>query len=176
MIESGDPLIRTRDVARRAQVAQGTLTYHFRTREALLLAAITRLIEEQFSAIAKGLESLAPEDITLDRTLDAIWAAFTTPEGLAVSHLWSATWTDPTLIATVRELEDSLFAATVDAFRPVFGESVRHRDTLTYIDVVISVVRSLVESVPVRGLASSRRRWKLARRTLLTAASITTQS
>lgn len=166
---SGYSSVRTRAVAAAAGVAQGTVTYHFPSREALLSAAVTQLVQRQLDATRALVSGLNPADITADQALDLLWAAFTTPEALAAAHLWFATWSEPDLVATVRALEDTVFAAAAEALSAVSGKSTPGRGTLALLDLALSVVRGLVQSIPIRGFASVEARWERSKASLLAA-------
>lgn len=173
LMTSGYSSVRTRDVARAAGVAQGTVTYHFPSRQSLLSAAVTQMIEQQLAAARALTENLQPTELTLERALDHLWATFLTPEGLAAAHLWFAAWSEPDLIPTVRELEDTVFSATVQAFGGRSGRSggrAGDRNMLTFLDLVLSVIRGLVQSIPIRGLAEVEARWKRSKLALLAVA------
>ncbi len=167
LMTSGYSSVRTRDVARAAGVAQGTVTYHFPSREELLSAAVTKMIERQIEATRVLTADLKPAEITVERAVDLLWDAFMTPEALAVAHLWFATWSEPDLVPTVRELEDTVFAATLGAFRAVPGERAGGRELLRFLDLVLSVIRGLVQSIPIRGRDAVEARWQLSKPALL---------
>ncbi|MEV6217464.1 TetR/AcrR family transcriptional regulator [Nocardia sp. NPDC051833] len=166
---SGYSAVRTRQIAQAAGVAQGTVTHHFDSREALLGEAVGRVIDEQLETARVRFEELAPAEQTAERHLDLLWSTITTPEGLAVAHLWYATWSEPRLIPLVRVLEEQMFRATVQGWADFSGRE-PDRDVLIFIDLVLSVMRGLVQSIPTRGLESVEQRWQLSKSVLLAGA------
>ncbi|MEV6217455.1 TetR/AcrR family transcriptional regulator [Nocardia sp. NPDC051833] len=166
---SGYSAVRTRQIAQAAGVAQGTVTHHFPSRDALLTEAVSRIIDDRVVQARSRYDPLAAGGRTAEVHLDILWSTVTTPEGLAVAHLWYATWSEPQLIPLVRVLEERMFRATVQGWADFAGRE-PDRDVLVYIDLVLSVMRGLVQSIPTRGLDAVEQRWQLSKALLLTSA------
>lgn len=66
-LENGDfQGASTREIAKRAGVAEGTIFHHFPTKEALMIRCVTRQLAE---AIDKGLYTMAPEWCFVDKLM-----------------------------------------------------------------------------------------------------------
>ncbi|WP_109509137.1 TetR/AcrR family transcriptional regulator [Nocardioides speluncae] len=163
--------VRTRQIAQAAGVAQGTVTHHFMSRDELMAEAVSYLIKREVARIRAEFAGPRTETFTIEDALDVLWAAATSPDGLAISHIWHAAWTDPRIAPVVRSLEDEVFSAVVDTLSVALGSdgSLSREDEIA-IDVVLSTVRGLVQSIPARGLASVNARWAAAKPKLLTLA------
>ncbi|MEV6278870.1 TetR/AcrR family transcriptional regulator [Nocardia sp. NPDC051832] len=166
MTVSGYSAVRTRQIAQAAGVAQGTVTHHFDSRETLLREAVGRVMDDQLTSAKTRYDVLAAAERTPEAHLDILWSSITTPQGLAVAHLWYATWSEPQLIPLVRDLEERMFRSTVQAWADFAGRE-PDRDALIFIDLVLSVIRGLVQSIPTRGLESVEQRWQLGKKVLL---------
>ncbi len=57
---SGYSAVRTRQIAKAAGVAQGTVTYHFDSRDALLIEAATQIIDRQLAFSLELLSNTRP--------------------------------------------------------------------------------------------------------------------
>jgi TetR/AcrR family transcriptional regulator len=67
MSETGFDAVSTRAIARRAQVSQGLLTYHFASKDLLWRAAADHLFALQESAIGKAMSRISVDDPLEDR-------------------------------------------------------------------------------------------------------------
>lgn len=173
LVEEGYAGLTTRRVAERAGVAQSTLMHHFETREALLVEAVTHL------ALRLADDALDEIDLAALRTpehreavLDQAWREFTSPQALAAAELWVATWSEPELAATVRDLEvrlGSIITATASTLFPDQAEDPRFPGLL---DGAISLIRGLVMAIPVSGREAVDARWETIKPILLEGAAL----
>jgi AcrR family transcriptional regulator len=171
LVDEGYRGLTTRRIADRAGVAQSTLMHHFETREALITEAIPR--------IAMGLASDALGQIDLaalrdpkhrEAVLDAVWREFTSPQALAAATLWAAAWSEPELAMTLREVEQRLnpiISATAGALLPDLPSDPRFP---ALIDASISLIRGLVNAIPVSGRTEVEARWATIKPLILDAA------
>lgn len=167
---SGYSAVRTRQIAKAAGVAQGTVTYHFDSRDALLIEAATQIIDRQLAFSLELLSNTRPGNLPLDRAVDRLWESVTTPEGLAVAHLWYATWSEPQLIPVVRALEQKIFDFAVEAIGPSFTTDRRSRAVVGFLQLALTVMRGLVQAIPVHGLAYVQNQWSAAKPLVILAA------
>jgi AcrR family transcriptional regulator len=171
LVQDGYAGLTTRNVADRAGVAQSTFMHYFPTREAFLLEAVEhvalRLLDDALDQI--DLEALrSPKH--REKVLDQAWREFTSPEALAAAQLWAAVWSEPELAGTLRSLEqrlDSIIAAAATTLFPDQSEDPRFPALL---DLAISLIRGLVDSIPVWGREAVDARWEAIKPIVIEAA------
>jgi AcrR family transcriptional regulator len=161
LLEDGYAGLTTRNVAERAGVAQSTFMHYFPTRDAFLLEAVThvalRLLDDALDQI--DLAALrSPKH--REKVLDQAWREFTSPEALAAAQLWAAAWSEPELAGTLRSLEarlDSIIGAAATTLFPDQSEDPRFPALL---DLAVSLIRGLVDAIPVWGREAVDARWE----------------
>ncbi len=171
LVEDGYAGLTTRNVAERAGVAQSTFMHYFPTRDAFLIQAVEH--------VALGLLDDALDHIDLlalrtprhrEKVLDQAWREFTAPEALAAAQLWSAVWTEPELAQPLRSLEqrlDSIIAAAASTLFPDQSDDPRFPALL---DLTISLIRGLVDAIPVWGRDAVDVRWQAIKPIVIEAA------
>jgi AcrR family transcriptional regulator len=110
LVEHGWAGTTTTLVAQRAGVSRGGQLFHFPTKAALVLAAVTHLAErraEELRAEASALGVRTPEG-RVNRVVDLLAAAFTGPLFVAALELWVAARTDADLRRALVPLETRL--------------------------------------------------------------------
>jgi AcrR family transcriptional regulator len=171
LVEEGYAALTTRRVAERAGVAQSTLMHHFETREALLAEAVTRIATElaQDALSQIDLGALRRPELRA-AVLDETWREFTSPQALAAAQLWMAAWSEPELAATVRELEQRLWAIIGATAGAILPDQADDPSFPALLDTAISVIRGLVLELPISGREVVEARWQAIRPILLQAA------
>lgn len=171
LADDGYAALTTRRVAERAGVAQSTLMHHFETRETLLVEAVGDLALRLANQALEGIDLAAlhrPEH--REAVLDRAWQEFTSPQALAAAQLWIAAWSEPELVATLRELErriNSILAATAITLFPDQAADPRFP---ALIDVAVSLIRGLVMAIPISGRDAVEARWEAIKSILLESA------
>jgi len=171
LIEDGYASLSTRRVAERAGVAQSTIIYHFETREALLVEAVThaalRLAEQSLGRIdLAALRTPAQRELVLDEA----WLEFTSPQALAAAQLWAAVWAEPELAPVLRELEDRVSAIIITTAGALLPELSGDPRLPALLDASVALIRGLVLAIPVRGHEAATARWKAIKPLILDAA------
>ena len=170
--QDGYAALTTRRIAERAGVAQSTLIYHFDTREALLIEAVThvalRLAERALDRIDLA-AMRAPEQ--REAVLDEAWSEFSSPQALAAAQLWAAVWNEPELAPTLRELEERIGGIIVTTAQALFPELADDPELPALLEAAVSLIRGLVMAIPVWGHEHVTQRWLQIRPPLLRAAS-----
>jgi AcrR family transcriptional regulator len=171
LVEDGYAGLTTRNVAERAGVAQSTFMHYFPTRDAFLIEAVEhvalRLLEDALDHI--DLRALRTPRHR-EKVLDQAWREFSSPEALAAAQLWAAVWTEPELAAPLRSLEqrlNSIIAAAAATLFPDQSEDPRFPGLL---DLAISLIRGLVDAIPVWGHEPVNARWEAIKPIVIEAA------
>jgi AcrR family transcriptional regulator len=171
LVEDGYAGLTTRNVAERAGVAQSTFMHYFPTRDAFLIQAVEhvalRLLDDALDHI--DLRALRTPRHR-EKVLDQAWREFTSPEALAAAQLWAAVWTEPELAEPLRSLEqrlDSIIAAAASTLFPDQSEDPRFPALL---DLAISLIRGLVDAIPVWGRDAVDVRWQAIKPIVIEAA------
>jgi AcrR family transcriptional regulator len=158
-------------VAERAGVAQSTFMHHFPTRDAFLIEAVThvalRLLDDALDQI--DLAALrSPEH--REKVLDQAWREFTSPEALAAAQLWAAVWSEPELAGTLRSLEQRLDSIIGVAATTLFPDQSDDPRFPALLDLAVSLIRGLVDAIPVWGRDAVDARWEAIKPLVIKAA------
>lgn len=171
LVHDGYGALTTRLVAERADVAQGTVTHHFPTREALILEAVTEVALRLADRAVEAIDPSALRDPDgREAVLDEAWREFTSPRALAAAQLWSAVWAEPELAGTLRELEERIGSIIVAAVAAVFPDADPEDDddrVSAAIDVAVTLIRGLVMAIPIWGRQAVDARWATMKPILL---------
>ena len=164
-LAAGGPAgVTTREVATRAGVAQSTVMYHFPTRDALLIDAVTHMAEVQSvgsdraQALSELVSTSNPAE-RIDLLLDFAWREFASPEAMGAAQLWMAAWSEPRLVPVIRAIEERITVVFLEWVVPAAGSDLDSDLVLPVIDLVISTIRGLVVAVPVWGHDQVEARW-----------------
>jgi AcrR family transcriptional regulator len=171
LVQDGYAGLTTRNVAERAGVAQSTFMHHFPTRDAFLIEAVThvalRLLDDALDQI--DLAALrSPEH--REKVLDQAWREFTSPEALAAAQLWAAVWSEPELAGTLRSLEQRLDSIIGVAATTLFPDQSDDPRFPALLDLAVSLIRGLVDAIPVWGRDAVDARWEAIKPLVIKAA------
>lgn len=171
LVQEGYAGLTTRNVAERAGVAQSTFMHYFPTRDAFLIEAVEhvalRLLDDALDHI--DLTALrSPKH--REKVLDEAWREFTSPEALAGAQLWAAAWSEPELAGTLKALEDRLDAIIGAAASTLFPDQSADPRFPALIDLAISLIRGLVDAIPIQGRDAVDARWSRIKPILIDAA------
>jgi AcrR family transcriptional regulator len=161
LVEDGYAGLTTRNVAERAGVAQSTFMHYFPTRDAFLIEAVEhvalRLLDDALDQI--DLAALrSPRH--REQVLDQAWREFTSPEALAAAQLWAAVWTEPDLGVTLRDVERRLGSIIAAAAATLFPDQAEDPRFPALIDLAVSLIRGLIDAIPVHGREIVDARWE----------------
>jgi AcrR family transcriptional regulator len=171
LVQDGYAGLTTRNVAERAGVAQSTFMHHFPTRDAFLIEAVThvalRLLDDALDQI--DLAALrSPKH--REKVLDQAWREFTSPEALAAAQLWAAVWSEPELAGTLRSLEQRLDSIIGVAATTLFPDQSDDPRFPALLDLAVSLIRGLVDAIPVWGRDAVNARWEAIKPLVIKAA------
>ncbi|NLU82587.1 TetR/AcrR family transcriptional regulator [Rhodococcus sp. HNM0569] len=143
LVEHGYSGTTTQEVSRRAGVSRGAQLHHFPTRESLVVAAVSRLVDRR-------LHELLGRKHAHDAGIDILVDAFSGPLFDASLELWVAARTDPALRAAMVPLEQKISDALRAGCLEVFGE----RMTPEAMELSVELARGLALSRIFRDDAS----------------------
>jgi AcrR family transcriptional regulator len=173
LVERGYAGTTTTAVAERAGVSRGAQLHHFRTREALLAAAVEHLFAGLTESYQKAFARLSPDADRLHEALALLWQTYLDPRLIAVLELQVAARTDAALLAKLvpigrrhatnvhrlareyfseRGAEGSRFAAVLDLVLDTLG-GLRARALLDPDDPAIPRTLSLLEALARNALS-----------------------
>jgi AcrR family transcriptional regulator len=108
LVELGWSGTTTTVVAERAGVSRGAQLHHYRTKSALVVAAVEHLAERRAADLRADAAALPPGGDRVARTVELLASFFTGPLFAAAIEVWVAARTDPGLRATLVPLEARL--------------------------------------------------------------------
>lgn len=94
------------------------------------------------------------------------------PQALAAAELWVATWSEPELAATVRDLEARLGSIITETASTLFPDQAEDPRFPGLLDGAISLIRGLLMAIPVSGREAVDARWETIKPILLEGAAL----
>lgn len=127
LVSDGYAGASTLAVQARAGVSRGRLLHHFPSREELLVAAASHLVNEMLSEAAEQAEHLDVADPVerVERCVELNWALFQKPPFWAAMELWNAARTDEALRTALRAEERRLNQAIRAAADRIWGPAAK---------------------------------------------------
>ncbi len=122
LVESGYSGASTLEIQRRADVSRGRLTHHFPSRETLLVAAVSHLVETRVRQLydARGMFSTGAARV--DEAVELLWQTFRQPYFWAAVELWVAARSSPSLAEALLPVERELYVGIRRQIDKMFGE------------------------------------------------------
>ncbi|WAC54305.1 TetR/AcrR family transcriptional regulator [Gordonia sp. SL306] len=145
LVELGYAGTTTQEVNRRAGVSRGALLHHFPTREALVVAAVSHLVDRR-------LTELLNRPRTGDEDIEIIVEAFSGPLFDAALELWVAARTDRGLREAMIPLEQQVTDALAAGCADLFGD----RYTPAELELTVELARGLAVSRILRTADADR--------------------
>ena len=105
LVERGWAGTTTTLVADRAGVSRGAQLHHYRTKSALLIAAVEHLAERRSAELRAEAAGLPPDGDRLEATIELLASLFTGPLFAAAIEVWVAARTDPALRSALVPVE-----------------------------------------------------------------------
>jgi AcrR family transcriptional regulator len=127
LVSDGYAGASTLAVQARAGVSRGRLLHHFPSREGLLVAAASHLVNEMLAEAAEQAEHLDVADPVerVERCVELNWALFQRPPFWAAMELWNAARTDEALRTALRAEERRLNQAIRAAADRIWGPAAK---------------------------------------------------
>lgn len=120
LAEEGYAGLTTTKVAARAGVTRGAQVHHFPSRDALVAAAISHLVERTADDMAKILSD-RPE-LTVENLLDLLWELFRGPVFQAVLQFVAASPPEPEIQESLLRLDQTITRLLLDHTSAFFGD------------------------------------------------------
>jgi len=105
LVERGWAGTTTTLVADRARVSRGAQLHHYRTKSALLIAAVEHLAERRSAELRAEAAGLPPDGDRLEATIELLASLFTGPLFAAAIEVWVAARTDAALRSALVPVE-----------------------------------------------------------------------
>jgi AcrR family transcriptional regulator len=168
LVEYGYEGTTTGRVCERAGLSRGAHLHHFRTRQALVAAALEELAMRRLDEIRGEVASLPDGDARVEQALDAIWGWFTGPLFQASIDLAAAARTDEELRASLAPVEARLSQGTLLCCREMLADGPEDRSRDQLIQMTLGTVRGLA-LLPILqpGGRSAGKQWAFARERLV---------
>lgn len=134
--EEGYSAATTSRIQALAGVSRGSLLHHFPSRDALLIAAVQRLLEARTDDL--GIEAAE----SIDHAIEKVWATFDSPLFRATVQLWAAAQNDAELAAALAPREHEFGAVIRRSMRRLFGSEVAgHPRFAEFIAILLTSMR-----------------------------------
>lgn len=150
LVERGVAGTTTSEIARRAEVAEGTIFRHFRTKAALLCATAAAVLADVRADAAAELRARAAELAAadpaeaVDLALAVVWRQYAREDLVAVHELFMAARTDPDLASLLEELNGPHRDELHQLARDVLPAALTTRpDVAPFVDFVIDGVATI---------------------------------
>jgi AcrR family transcriptional regulator len=105
LVEHGFSGTSTTLISERAGVSRGAQLHHYRTKSALLIAAVEHLAERRSAELRAEAAALPPDGDRLEATIDLLASLFTGPLFAAAIEVWVAARTDAALRSALVPVE-----------------------------------------------------------------------
>ena len=102
LVNDGYPALSTRNVAERAGLSQGALQHHFRSKAALVDAAVTHMVDKMLMQAQLDLGNLDSDYQRAQLLIDILWASHNLPLTKAVLEMLLLTRHDGELASTIK--------------------------------------------------------------------------
>jgi AcrR family transcriptional regulator len=167
LVEYGYEGTTTGRVCERAGLSRGAHLHHFRTRPALVAAALAEIAQRRGDFFRGQVDRLPRGEERTEQALDLIWSWFTGPLFQASIDLAAAARTDPELRASLAPVERALSIETLRLCRVMFASGDDDTSADQLIQMTLGTVRGLA-LLPVLqpGNRSAAKQWAFAREQL----------
>jgi len=122
LVESGYSGASTLEIQRRADVSRGRLTHHFPSREILLVAAVSHLVETRVRQLYDARGTFSTGAARIDEAVEFMWKTFRQPYFWAAVELWVAARSSPSLAEALLPVERELYVGIRSEIDKMFGE------------------------------------------------------
>jgi AcrR family transcriptional regulator len=169
LVEDGYARTTTTRVAERAGLSRGAHLHHFRTRNALVAAAIGHLAERWTQELLAAAEDLPTGRERLAEGLDLVWRSYANPLFQAALDLWTQARTDAELREHLLAVERQLDRQTLELARRLFPDLAARPSFEPLVEMAISTIRglALLDTLHPDG-ARNRKQWPSCRAMLVT--------
>jgi AcrR family transcriptional regulator len=122
LLERGYAATTISEVQERSGLARGTIQHHFPTRAALLVGAISHLVDSRIERFREEAALVDDGPGRMQAVVDLVWRDLSSPVFFAALELWVAARTDADLRAALLPEERRLFASMRELYADTLGE------------------------------------------------------
>ncbi|MCW3001523.1 MAG: TetR/AcrR family transcriptional regulator [Conexibacter sp.] len=168
LVQDGYARTTTTRVSERAGLSRGAHLHHFRTRNALVAAAIGHLAERRTEELLAAAEDLPAGRERLAQGLDLVWSTYANPLFQAALDLWTHARTDAELREHLVAVERRLDRQTLELARRLFPDLATRSDFDRLVEMAIATIRglALLDTLLPSG-ARNRKQWPYCRAMLI---------
>ncbi|MDX1511243.1 MAG: helix-turn-helix domain-containing protein [Nitriliruptorales bacterium] len=168
LAEGGYATLSTREISRRAGVAQGTQRHYWPTKAGLLMAAMRHAKAGLAVRALERLRTLGPLDATsVAQGVDLAWELHRGREFRALQALWQAAADDRDVADVARSLEAEIQKELLDTVAVVFPNAAEHPDARAVLETGLAAVRGVVALAPLLDDDELEARWQPVRTELI---------
>ncbi|MFI5500747.1 TetR/AcrR family transcriptional regulator [Nocardia asteroides] len=168
LTDSGYAALSTRRVAEQAGVSQGAQQHYFPTKNALVFAALRRMVEELAAdAMATPLRAAEERD-RAEELLDSLWELHNLPVTPAILELLNAARTDPDLADEVVPVTRAGLAAIQSVAATTLPTYARASGFPDFVSIAVSTVRGSSTLAAIPGFDDIHPPWPRVRALLMT--------
>jgi AcrR family transcriptional regulator len=143
LAETGYAGLTTQEVARRAGVSRGAQLHHYRTKQALVRAAIERLDWRRAAEFQRRLSRLRAAEDPIGAAVEALWKVALGPLAYAELALLAGVRTDPELRSVLAPYVERRRQFSREAFRPALGGVVDSPDFEALVSTLFDALRGV---------------------------------
>lgn len=167
LTEGGYAALSTRRVAERAGVSQGAQQHYFPTKNALVFAALQRMVEELAADARATPLRAADERERAEELLDRLWDLHTLPVCPAVLELLNAARTDPDLAELVVPVTRAGLLAIHEVAAAALPTYARSPGFPDFVSVAVSTARGSSTLAAIPGFDDLHPAWPRVRALLM---------
>jgi len=143
LVERGWAGTTTTLVADRAGVSRGAQLHHYRTKSALLIAAVEHLAERRSAELRAEAAGLPPDGDRLEATIELLASLFTGPLFAAAIEVWVAARTDAALRSALVPVEARFGREVHRLTVELLGLEEREREVRDAVRATLDLLRGL---------------------------------
>ena len=168
LVEDGYAKTTTSRVCERAGLSRGAHLHHFRTRQALVAAAMEHLAERRSAHLLAAAETLPGGRERIVKALDLLWSGYASPLYQAALDLWTHARTDTELRERLTPVERRLDRETAIVSRRLFAGPADYPGFEHLLEMATATMRGLALLETLHpGSGRNRRQWTYSRERLV---------
>jgi AcrR family transcriptional regulator len=158
LARSGYQTMSTNEVVREADASRGALAHHFPTKNALLQAAVERIISDASATFQARMEAIPDAERQLTDAADVLWSFYEDPAIAALIEMMVAARTDPELRGALETVPERMVRTALVAFRDTFPDVAHRPFTEPAIRAIVALYTGLTVNIGADGDRDGRHR------------------